>query len=667
MMVPAQDNWWGTTNNAEIDQRIFDYNDDYNKGQVLYAPTATEPIQTAPAYVRAITLTPESPVGIEAVTFDVEFSREMDADIPPDMVFYTTQKDTWSNFTTSNSSLPHDNVTSVATDGAGNGWFGTWCGGVSVLRANGTWDTYTAANSALATDCIHAIKVNAQGDVWIIPDTALAAGVSVLRTDGSWETYTTDNSGLVYNMVSNVVEDTEGNTWFATYSGVSVLRSDNMWQSYTMSNSGLASNQVSALAVDTAGNTWFGTDAGISILRADNTWQTFDTSNSGLTSDEVSIIMLDAEENKWIGTYQGGVILLRASGHWEDVFTDNVHDISVDVEGNKWFGTDAGVKILHPDGTWHSYTSSNSGLTQSHVKAISVDDKGNAWFGANGVDVLWSGREYSIVNDRQWLSPTRYQAQYQINALIPRDAYLITVRGARGMDGIEIPPNGAYTFTVDYAGAIGDSTPPDAPHVIACGADSPDTLSAQWTADDSDGAITLYRYAIGTSPGDTDIVNWTETQEISFLRSDLNLTTSQIYYVAVQARNTGGLWSEFGISNGVIAGSGSCPGADFSVAPVEGAAPLEVKFTDTSVGTVDTWLWDFGDEMTSTLENPSHLYDVSGVYTVSLQVFGPGGGDFIVRPNLINVQNFEIYLPLTLRSYASRSSASNTIIGHENN
>ena len=47
-------------------------------GKVDYSPEATGPIQTAPAYVRSVTLDPESPVGIETVTFEVEFSRPMD-------------------------------------------------------------------------------------------------------------------------------------------------------------------------------------------------------------------------------------------------------------------------------------------------------------------------------------------------------------------------------------------------------------------------------------------------------------------------------------------------------------------------------------------------------------------------------------------------------------
>ncbi|MEE8391923.1 MAG: PKD domain-containing protein, partial [Anaerolineae bacterium] len=123
----------------------------------------------------------------------------------------------------------------------------------------------------------------------------------------------------------------------------------------------------------------------------------------------------------------------------------------------------------------------------------------------------------------------------------------------------------------------------------------------------------------------------------SFLRTGLNLTAGQTYYVSVKARNEGGLWSEAGVSSGVVAGSGTCPGVDFTASPVSGSAPLNVQFTDTSTGTVDAWAWDFGDGITSTLQSPAHAYTTTGVYTVSLTVSGPGGGDLLVRPNYITV------------------------------
>ena len=77
--------------------------------------------------------------------------------------------------------------------------------------------------------------------------------------------------------------------------------------------------------------------------------------------------------------------------------------------------------------------------------------------------------------------------------------------------------------------------------------------------------------------------------------------------------------------------------AGFYALPTEGIAPLEVSFTNTSTGDIATYLWDFGDGITSTAENPTHMYTADGVYTISLTVNGPGGLDTEVKTNYITV------------------------------
>ena len=45
----------------------------------------------------------------------------------------------------------------------------------------------------------------------------------------------------------------------------------------------------------------------------------------------------------------------------------------------------------------------------------------------------------------------------------------------------------------------------------------------------------------------------------------------------------------------------------------------EILFTNTSTYTEPvSWLWDFGDDNTSTEENPTHTYADEGVYDVTL-------------------------------------------------
>ncbi len=65
------------------------------------------------------------------------------------------------------------------------------------------------------------------------------------------------------------------------------------------------------------------------------------------------------------------------------------------------------------------------------------------------------------------------------------------------------------------------------------------------------------------------------------------------------------------------------PTANFKADVSRGCAPLKVSFTDISKkGSEDivSWLWDFGDGNTSTLQNPSNTYTLTGNFDVTLIV-----------------------------------------------
>lgn len=71
--------------------------------------------------------------------------------------------------------------------------------------------------------------------------------------------------------------------------------------------------------------------------------------------------------------------------------------------------------------------------------------------------------------------------------------------------------------------------------------------------------------------------------------------------------------------------------------PYSGGAPLTVHFYDQSWGKADSWAWDFGDETTSTEQNPVHTYEALGSYTVSLTVSNGAGSSTRIRKDYIRV------------------------------
>jgi PKD repeat protein len=75
----------------------------------------------------------------------------------------------------------------------------------------------------------------------------------------------------------------------------------------------------------------------------------------------------------------------------------------------------------------------------------------------------------------------------------------------------------------------------------------------------------------------------------------------------------------------VVQAAAPTPTASFTYFPASGVAPLFVQFTDTSTNSPTSWAWNFGDGQTSTLKNPTHQYNSSGNYTVTLTAYNAAG------------------------------------------
>ena len=67
------------------------------------------------------------------------------------------------------------------------------------------------------------------------------------------------------------------------------------------------------------------------------------------------------------------------------------------------------------------------------------------------------------------------------------------------------------------------------------------------------------------------------------------------------------------------------PLADFKGSVLQGCAQLNVAFTDLSTGNPKYWNWDFGNGQLSDKQNPTAVYSVPGIYSVTLVVRNDDG------------------------------------------
>ena len=202
-------------------------------------------------------------------------------------------------------------------------------------------------------------------------------------------------------------------------------------------------------------------------------------------------------------------------------------------------------------------------------------------------------------------------------------------------------PNHIFTVSGDYDVRL-----------IATGPGGVDTLTSVAYISVTEGVAAGFSASVttGTAPLAVDFTDLSTGSPTSWFwdfgdaTTDILQNPSHIYTVA-------GTYSVMLIATGVcgpdtliqtdliVVDAPPAPVAGFSGTPVSGCAPLEVAFTDESSGDITSWDWDFGDGNLDTVQNPIHVYATAGLFTVSLTVTGPGGGDTKVITDYITVED----------------------------
>lgn len=158
-------------------------------------------------------------------------------------------------------------------------------------------------------------------------------------------------------------------------------------------------------------------------------------------------------------------------------------------------------------------------------------------------------------------------------------------------------------------------------------------LAANWSVtSDPNSGIARYWYAIGTSPGGVDIVNWTDNWYAdTIVHTGLSLTYGETYYFSVRAENGAGLLSEIISTNGqLLLEPTEPPLANFNAINTDLCGIDSVQLINTTVDAMTyEWFIPDGFPSFSTETSPSIHFAESGVYPVLLVATGPGGVDSI--------------------------------------
>ncbi|MBU0490216.1 MAG: PKD domain-containing protein [Chloroflexi bacterium] len=191
---------------------------------------------------------------------------------------------------------------------------------------------------------------------------------------------------------------------------------------------------------------------------------------------------------------------------------------------------------------------------------------------------------------------------------------------------------GTYTVTLTVSGSGGMDSEVKAGYIAVY-----EPSSAAFSASPTSGMQPLAVTFTNTSTGDYASSQWDFGAGVTSTQANPSHTYTAVgvYTITLTVSGPGGTDTE--VKAGYITVNPVPVQAGFSASPTNGVWPLVVSFTNTSSGDYTSSLWNFGDRVTSTLTSPTHEYTVTGVYTVTLTVVGPGGTDEEVRVNYIAV------------------------------
>mgnify|MGYP003556339541 CR=1 FL=1 len=205
----------------------------------------------------------------------------------------------------------------------------------------------------------------------------------------------------------------------------------------------------------------------------------------------------------------------------------------------------------------------------------------------------------------------------------------------------QTPGNYTVSLTAGTAGTVDTVVKLNYITIEALGGPDADFFAA----DTSPPANTPVQFTDASDPGTGNIKSrlWTFGDALNSTSDQKNpvfsYTTPGKYTVSLTITNTGND-SDTETKIDYIDVQPVGPTANFVASPRTVTAGQTVNFTDISdpgTSPILSWQWLFGDGASSPLQNPTHVYNAAGMYSVYLTVTTLVGSDSLTRTNYITV------------------------------
>ncbi|CAG5078250.1 N-acetylmuramoyl-L-alanine amidase [Parvicella tangerina] len=310
--------------------------------------------------------------------------------------------------------------------------------------------------------------------------------------------------------------------------------------------------------------------------------------------------------------------------------TNNVFNLEVDepftLNNNQWY--DVKITFDKTSGEIHVWVDNEHAASWTDPTPLSLGNaisfrSGNSYISANNIKVYHNRSSSETIT-----VGTNGDIRYQNTApTVPSGRVKsIIIDSAQNISSVAFKDVNVDWTVPSQVTSLNDGTGSDIDNQT-----NNTQLSANWGASlDQHSDIGRYWYAIGSSPGGTDIVNWTDNWfNTSFTHTGLNLNYGSTYYISVKTENGAGLVNTAVTSDGVTIDTPiDPPVASFNYNNTNLCAGDSIQLTNSSTDAT-SYVWSVSGATLSsnTDSNPYIIFPSSGAYDVTLVATGPGGSD----------------------------------------
>lgn len=241
----------------------------------------------------------------------------------------------------------------MAIDSKNNVWIA--CEGL--IKFDGSsFKHYSSSNTPIPEDFVSSIAIDSKDNIWFSSSRFRQGGI--VKYDGTdWTVFTPDNSDLPINFVQSIAIDKNDNVWLTLNEIVndSYLAKyyNDKWTIYTSSELGFTPYYFGNIQIDSKNRLCGAIDHSLSSTLYNNGPQVFifdgkiSKSLKFDNSTNVKFLTIDKNDNIWCGMYGGYAVLngdkwtVEGSG-----FKDNgVFSIEQSNDNKIWIGTGNGIYI----------------------------------------------------------------------------------------------------------------------------------------------------------------------------------------------------------------------------------------------------------------------------------------------------------------------------------